>query len=432
MYNFAIRRLTPSHFILPRPDIRRNCSRQFETETTTEKNFMRLKANVLAVKAAPPGRHSIDAKECVGLYLHVTETKAGISRRLLLRYHRDDGSPNELSLGMWPTDIELKDAIDEAQRLRREMKQNGVETALRTRRATRTPAIATDEPTVREALKMYVEAFADTGGAAARARLIEQYAEDLLPLAVAGVAVDDVRKAVEPTMKRIPKTGKRLLNALSLLFSFAKARELRKVDDPASRDVWKHLAPSPPPVVHHRALDYRDCPKLFQRLMVMGSTVPLALAYLMLCGSRTNEVLAAKWSDTSLDERLWTIPGERMKNRKPHVVPLTPPALAILELMRARRRHSDHLFPAGHGGKLSNRRLESLCHRELKLACSVHGFRSSLRDWLGNETDVPRETCEEILSHTLGGVEGAYRRSSSTAKKRAALELWAAYLANPA
>jgi hypothetical protein len=80
------------------------------------------------------------------------------------------------------------------------------------------------------------------------------------------------------------------------------------------------------------------------------------------------------------------------------------------------------------GGKLSDRCLEGLCRRQLELDCSVHGFRSSLRDWLGNETDPPRETCEEILSHVVSGVEGAYQRSSSTGKKRTALELWAAYL----
>ena len=99
----------------------------------------------------------------------------------------------------------------------------------------------------------------------------------------------------------------------------------------------------------------------------------------------------------------------RMKNGKSHVVPLTDPALGILKIMRERHPSSDYLFPADHGGRLSNRALESPIHRQLNLPCSVHGFRSS--------------TCAPFT----GG--GAFGRSSSTEKKRATLELWAAYLA---
>ena len=134
-----------------------------------------------------------------------------------------------------------------------------------------------------------------------------------------------------------------------------------------------------------------------------GITTALALAYLMLCGSRSGEALGARWSEIDDDAPIWEIPVTRMKNGKSHVVPLTDPALGILKIMRERHPSSDYLFPADHGGLLSNRALESLIHRQLNLPCSVHGFRSSLRDWLGNETDTPRETCEEILSHTVYG-----------------------------
>jgi integrase len=178
-------------------------------------------------------------------------------------------------------------------------------------------------------------------------------------------------------------------------------------------------------------LDYRLCPALYADLLTRDtpSTTSLALAFLMLCGSRTNEVLGARCRELDLDERLWVIPGARMKGRKPHVVPLPAEALRLIELARARQPGSEYLFPSSRrGGRLSERRLDALVRDKLKVDTSVHGLRSSLRDYLGNETDTPRETCEEILSHTLSGVEGAYRRQSSTTKKRAALELWAAYL----
>jgi integrase len=123
----------------------------------------------------------------------------------------------------------------------------------------------------------------------------------------------------------------------------------------------------------------------------MGSTTALALAYLMLCGSRSGDALGARWSEIDDDAPIWEISVTRMKNAKSHVVPLTDPALGILKIMRERHPSSDYLFPADHGGLLSNRALESLIHRQLNLPCSVHGFCSSLRDWLGNETDTPRD-----------------------------------------
>jgi integrase len=119
----------------------------------------------------------------------------------------------------------------------------------------------------------------------------------------------------------------------------------------------------------------------------------------------------------------------RMKNGKSHVVPLTDPAVGILKIMRERHPSSDYLFSADHGGLLSNRALESLIHPELNLPCSVHGFRSSLRDWLGQrDRHAARDVRGNFVAHRLR-VEGAHGRSSSTAKKRAALQSCAAYLA---
>jgi integrase len=379
---------------------------------------MGLKANVKSVAHAKPGRHQIDGVK--GLYLHVGDNSA----RWLFRYHRN-GRPTETGLGS-TADVTLAEAIDKAQEHRKTVKSGGDPVADK-RASRRQPA--TTALTVADLIDDYEARFAGKPTTQPAMALARRHCRTLFGLPVATLTRSAVRDCLDPLQQRLPKTRALTLRALANVCAYAVENELMTTN-PASPSLFKRTWPPLPIVTHHRALDYRECPRLFQRLMLKGTTTRLALAYLMLCGSRSEEVLGARRNEVSGD--VWSIPAARMKNRKPHVVPLTEPALRILAIMTQRRPGSDYLFPAEHGGRLSRRSLEGLCHRQLKLDCSVHGFRSSLRDWLGNETDVPRETCEEILSHTLGGVEGAYRRSSSTAKKRAALELWAAYLANAA
>ena len=382
---------------------------------------MGLKANVKAVEHAKVGRHQIEGVK--GLYLHVGENSA----RWLFRYHRPDGRPTETGLGSLG-DVTLAEATDKAQELRKQVKSGGDPVALK--RATK---LERQRQTNGKTFADVVDGYANVSTSATRAaavKLVRGHAAALMDLQPVEIDADRIDQALEKTRKATPKTARRTLAIIASVLEYARVRKLLPRDhrNPALwRGEFEHLWDDPPPVVHYRARDYRECPALFARLTARsGSTAAMALAFLMLCGSRTGEVLGARRCEVSGD--VWTIPAERMKNRKAHVVPLTPPALAILATMRERFPSSDYLFPADHGGRLSYRSLEGLLHRRLGLECSVHGFRSSLRDWLGNETEVPRETCEEILSHTVVGVEGAYRRSSSTAKKRAALELWSFFL----
>jgi integrase len=387
-------------------------------ETKDDKKNM--KANVKSVAAAKPGRHSIEGVK--GLYLSVGPT----SSRWLYRYHRN-GKPTEAGLGSLD-DVSLAQAIDKAQEYRKTVKSGGDPIALK-RAAKLERQKETNGKTFADLVDQYEARFKGEPGTRPTAALIRRHCRDLIDRPIQSLDRNAVVACLDPLQRRLPRTRARALRALSTVCGFAEENGLMAMNA-ADPKLFKKTWPATPKPTHHRALDYRACPALFQRLMARGSTASLALAFLMLTGSRSAEVLGGKRCEVNGD--LWSIPATRMKNRKPHVVPLTEPALLILRKATKRRPHSDYLFPANHGGKLSDRCLEGLIHRGLRLDCSVHGFRSSLRDWLGNETEVPRETCEEILSHTLGGVEGAYRRSSSTAKKRAALELWATYLANPA
>jgi integrase len=150
---------------------------------------------------------------------------------------------------------------------------------------------------------------------------------------------------------------------------------------------------------------------------------------LILCASRTGEVLGARWDEIDIKTRTWTIPASRMKMRQAHAVPLSDAALDVLALARSEFGNEGHVFKGMSKSKLSDRALETFLHRTAKIDhASVHGFRSSFRDWCGDCTEFPREVAEAALAHVVGGVEGAYRRGSALEKRRALMAAWGAFV----
>ena len=146
----------------------------------------------------------------------------------------------------------------------------------------------------------------------------------------------------------------------------------------------------------------------------MDGVAARALEFLILTAARTSEVLGAKWTEIDVDAGLWTVPPERLKTgkktRRPHVVPLSDRALAIISEMSA-IRVSDYVFPGQFDGEpLSDMAFLMLLKKRMGLRVTAHGFRSSFRDWCGDETNFPREVAEAALGHVVGGVEAAYRR----------------------
>jgi integrase len=388
-----------------------------------------LKANTIAVKHAREGRYVIEGSK--GLTLVVTAA----SRRFLYRYARPGtGKPNEMSIGVWG-DVTLAEAVERAAELRKLVKSGIDPIADKREQKLQARMKSVKGTTLRDILDAYRKAKGDARGVKVTIKMIERHAQPLLPVAVADIDTPAIAKALTKVQAATPKTARLVLAAIATGLDFAAVMELVPKDrkNPAQwRGSFQHLWPKPPAKVHYRALPYADAPTVFARLIERDTTPAYALAFLMLCGSRTQEVLGAPWSEVDLKTSLWNIPGKRMKMRQPHTVPLTRPALDILAVMRQRRPSSDYLFPAEHGGKMGNRVLESLIHRSLGLECSVHGMRSTLRDWLGDKTEVAREVCEHILAHTVGGVEGSYRRGNAIEKRKAALQLWANYLTGAA
>ncbi|MFZ1961772.1 MAG: site-specific integrase [Methylovirgula sp.] len=149
----------------------------------------------------------------------------------------------------------------------------------------------------------------------------------------------------------------------------------------------------------------------------------------MLCASRTAEVVEARWGEIDRAAKLWTIPAERMKAGREHRVPLGARALAIVDTAE-KIRVGEYVFPGQLRGKpLSNMAMAMLIRRLGAEAFTVHGFRSSFRDWAGEATSFPREVAEAALAHTIGDkAEQAYRRADALAKRRKLMDAWGGYL----
>jgi integrase len=379
---------------------------------------------VRSLQSAKPGRHRIER----GLYVEIS--KDGASRRFLLRFvspqtHR----ATEAGLGTWPT-VSLADARARAAEMRT-MISKGIDPIV-AKREKRAAALAEAKAstTFADALRAYVDAFKNEGvPIVEREALLVRHVDALMGRSLASITTGDVLAALQPLQTRLPKTAARTRGAISIVFGYALARNMFTGSNPAARDVFKFLMPSPPKSEHHRAMDYRDIPAFWQRLRAKRSAPSLALQLLVLAGLRTSEALRLVWDEIDLVERTITIPKERMKARKEHVVPIVDPMLAILDEARDLFGDRGYAFPGmTKGSPCHPRILENLLHKQFDVPVSAHGFRSTLRDWLGDCTGVERETCEMILAHTIGGVEGAYRRSTSIEKRRQALTLWGDYV----
>jgi integrase len=184
-------------------------------------------------------------------------------------------------------------------------------------------------------------------------------------------------------------------------------------------------------VQHLAAMDYRKVPAFMAKLRQQATVVASALEFQVLTAARSSEVLNATWPEIDFDNKLWTVPAERMKASREHVVPLSARALAILRDM-AKLRAGDLVFAGYRDGRplWGNTVLKVL--RRLGHNVTAHGFRSTFRDWCGDATNYPREIAEAALAHTVGDqTERAYRRLSALEKRRDLMDAWANFCERP-
>lgn len=238
----------------------------------------------------------------------------------------------------------------------------------------------------------------------------------------------------------MPETAGRVRNRIERILDFCRSKGWRSGENPAR---WKghlsHLLPKPAKLVrgHQPAMPYEDVPAFMRKLREQDSLAARAAEFTILTMSRSNEVLGARWSEVDFGSKIWTVPAHRMKMGKEHTVPLSERALEILTQLDADPSKSKFVFPGrprianGDERPLSNMSMLMLVRR-LGHNITMHGFRSSARDWAGDETSFPREVIEHALAHKVGdSVEVAYRRSTALGKRRDLMNTWASYCCPP-
>jgi integrase len=262
---------------------------------------------------------------------------------------------------------------------------------------------------------------------------LETYAAPLRAKRVSEIDTNDVLKVLTPLWTQIPETASRLRGRIERVLDYARARGWRTGENPALwRGHLRNVLPAPIKLGrgHHAAMPYADVPAFMERLRVLTGISSRALEFLILTAGRSGEIREARWEEVDLDTAVWSIPAGRMKAGREHRVPLVPRAVEILKGMQ-RLQVSEYIFPGQSPGRpLSLMAFEMLLRRLKTDAYTVHGFRSSFRDWAGDQTDYPREVAEAALAHSVGdATERAYRRGDALAKRRALMEAWAAHCA---
>lgn len=241
-----------------------------------------------------------------------------------------------------------------------------------------------------------------------------------------------VMKCLEAIWTTKAETASRLRGRIESVLDWAKVRGYRQGENPAR---WKghldHLLPARAKVQkveHHPALPYAEIGAFMKALREHEGIAAKALEFTILTAARTGETIGARWSEIDFAENVWTIPEGRMKAGREHRVPLCDTALSILKEME-QLRDGEFVFPGRREGTaLSNMAMLQLLERMGRGDLTVHGFRSTLRDWAAEVTAYPREVAEMALSHAIGDkVEAAYRRGDLFEKRRQLMQDWAGY-----
>lgn len=247
-----------------------------------------------------------------------------------------------------------------------------------------------------------------------------------------------VMRVLQPIWTTKTETASRVRGRIEKILDWCKVQGYRTGDNPAAwRGHLENLLSAPQKtkkVEHHPALPWREMGAFMADLRKMPGAAALALEVIILTNCRTSEAIESTWSEFDLDAALWTIPAERMKAEKEHVIPLSDAALVAL-----RKAHSDtggggFVFPGAKKGKpLSNMACLQLLKRMERSDLTVHGFRSSFRDWAGESTAHPREVVEHAMSHQLKDkAEAAYARGTLLERRRVLMADWALHCAKPA
>jgi integrase len=348
-------------------------------------------------RATKRGMHGDGA----GLYLQVAE---GGSKSWILRFKKG-GRTRHFGIGPLHT-VTLAEARLRAAEARLMLLDN--RDPIEARRASR--AAQAKAMTFDEATAQFIEAHAAGWGAQHREQwrqTIAAYASPIIgAVDVRTIETADIMLVLTPIWSAKPDTASRLRGRMENILDWSKVRGLRDRENPAR---WRgHLDCLLPgkrkvrAVEHHAALPYAEAAAFMASLRQRSGVKARALEFAILTAARTGEAIGARWPEIDLERKLWVVPSTRMKSGREHRSPLADRALEILSEMAA-IRSSEFVFPGQSSGRPIGELALFTCLRDMgRSDVTVHGFRSSFRDWAGNETSFPRELAEHALAHVVG------------------------------
>jgi integrase len=388
--------------------------------TAMARKINRLNARAVAT-ITKHGRHADGG----GLYLSISPN-GGRRWVFLFRWH---GKPTEIGLGS-ARDVTLARAREVATQARAKLAED-----INPRDARR-PSIGA---TFGECADRLIEAMRPSWRSAKHIwqweTTLRNDAAPLRRLPVDKITTDDVLLVLKPLWNEKPETASRLRGRIERVLDGAKAQGLRSGENPARwRGHLDQLLPKRQRLTrgHHAAMNYAELPAFMTDLQARQATAALALEFVILTAARSGEVLGARWDEFDLDRAVWTIPAARMKAGREHRVPLSRRALKIVKAMHE-GRNGDFVVPGQKSGKpLSVMALEMVLRRMKIEGATVHGFRSTFRDWAAECTNFTNEVCEAALAHVIENkAEAAYRRGDLFEKRQKLMEAWAVYCAAP-
>jgi integrase len=383
-------------------------------------------------KATKPGRY-LDER---GLYLQVMSAR---NRSWLLRYERN-GRERWMGLGAL-ADFNLEEARERARKAR-QLLADGIDpidarAAQKAAEALDAAKTITFETAAQQYFDQHELKWKNVKHRAQFLSTLKQYAFPKIgKLSVADIDVGQVLKCIEPIWQNKTETANRVRGRIEAVLDWATVRGYRKGDNPAR---WKgHIENVLPArgkiqkVVHHPALPYDELSSFMTSVKEREGMAARALEFTILTAARTGEVIGAKWEEMDLHEKVWTVPANRMKASREHRVPLSDPAVELLEAL-PRERGNPHIFLGPRRSGLSNMAMAGVLKRMGREQITVHGFRSSFRDWAAERTSYPNHVVEQALAHTItNAVERAYRRGDLFDKRRRLMADWGRYCCSTA
>jgi len=294
--------------------------------------------------------------------------------------------------------------------------------------------------TFKDAAALYLAAhragWKNTKHAAQWKATLATYADPAMgELPVQAIDTGLVIKVLEPIWATKPETASRVRGRIESILDWARVRGYRESENPAR---WRgHLDKLLPArgkvrkIKHHAALPYSELPEFIATLRELEGTAARALEFAILTAARTGETLGATWDEIDLAERVWIVPAERMKAGWEHRVPLAARAVEILSALKPEKpKPGTFVFGGGKSDKpLSNMAMAMTLRRMDRPDLTVHGFRSSFRDWVAERTNFPSEAAEMALAHAVGDkVEAAYRRGDLFDRRRRMMAEWQNFL----